>query len=37
MIAVDSRVIIAGLLSWHQFHQPFDALGARRKACPRIF
>ena len=27
MIAVDSSVIIAGLLSWHQFHQrAFDAL-----------
>jgi predicted nucleic acid-binding protein len=27
MIAVDSSVIIAGLLSWHEFHQrAFDAL-----------
>jgi hypothetical protein len=27
MIAVDSSVIIAGLLSWHQFHKrAFDAL-----------
>ena len=39
MIAVDSSVVVAGLLSWHEFHeralQPLEkAMAARRPLIP---